>query len=182
MAGWLDGKVAIVTGGASGIGRAIVERFIQEGAKVCIYDLDAEKLQQLSRLLPSGAVVTAQGDVTRLEDNRRGVEAAVDAFGKLDVFVGNAGLFDGSVTIEKLPDEKISEAFDEIFHVNVKGYLLGAKAALPELLKTTGNIIFTVSSAAFYPNGGGPYLHRQQTRCRRAHSGTRLRAGPQSAG
>ena len=156
MAGWLDGKVAIVTGGASGIGRAIVERFIQEGAKVCICDLDAEKLQQLSRLLPSGAVVTVQGDVTRLEDNRRGVKAAVDAFGRLDVFVGNAGLFDGSVTIEKLPDEKISEAFDEIFHVNVKGYLLGVKAALPELLKTSGNIVFTVSSAAFYPNGGGP--------------------------
>jgi NAD(P)-dependent dehydrogenase (short-subunit alcohol dehydrogenase family) len=104
MAGWLDGKVAIVTGGASGIGRAIVERFIQEGAKVCIYDLDAEKLQALARLLPSGAAATVQGDVTRLEDNRRGVKAAVDAFGRLDVFVGNAGVFDGSVTIEKLPD------------------------------------------------------------------------------
>ena len=66
MAGWLDGKVAIVTGGASGIGRAVVERFIQEGAKVCIYDLDVEKLEQLSKSLPSGAAVTAQGDVTRL--------------------------------------------------------------------------------------------------------------------
>jgi 2,3-dihydroxy-2,3-dihydrophenylpropionate dehydrogenase len=156
MAGWLDGKVAVVTGGASGIGRAVVERFVQEGAKVCIYDLDAEKLQQLPRLLPSGAVATVQGDVTRLEDNRRGVAAAVDAFGRLDVFVGNAGVFDGFVPLEKLPDEDISAAFDEVFHVNVKGYLLGAKAALPELLKTSGNMIFTVSSAAFYPNGGGP--------------------------
>ena len=156
MAGWLDGKIAIVTGGASGIGRAVVERFIQEGAKVCIYDLDAEKLDQLSKSLPSGAAVTAQGDVTRLEDNRRAVTAAVNAFGKLDVFVGNAGVFDGFVTLEKLPDEKVSEAFDEIFHVNVKGYLLGAKAALPELLKTSGNMIFTASSAGFYPNGGGP--------------------------
>lgn len=156
MAGWLDGKVAIVTGGASGIGRAVVERFIQEGAKVCVYDLDSEKLQQLSRLLPSGALVTVQGDATRLEDNRRGVATAVNAFGRLDVFVANAGLFDGSVTLERLPDENIGAAFDEIFHVNVKGYLLGAKAALPELLKTSGNMIFTVSSAAFYPNGGGP--------------------------
>ncbi len=156
MAGWLDGKVAIVTGGASGIGRAIVERFIQEGAKVCIYDLDAEKLQQLSRLSPRGAVVTAHGDVTRMEDNRRAVEVAVNAFGKLDVFVGNAGVFDGFVFLEKLPDDKVSQAFDEIFHVNVKGYLMGAKAALPELLKTSGNMIFTASSAGFYPNGGGP--------------------------
>jgi 2,3-dihydroxy-2,3-dihydrophenylpropionate dehydrogenase len=156
MAGWLDGKVAIVTGGASGIGRAVVERFIQEGAKVCICDLDAEKLEQLSKSLPGGAAVMAQGDVTRLEDNRRAVEAAVNAFSKLDVFVGNAGVFDGFVPLEKLPDENISAAFDEVFHVNVKGYLLGAKAALPELLKTSGNMIFTVSSAAFYPNGGGP--------------------------
>ncbi|HEU4340879.1 MAG TPA: 3-(cis-5,6-dihydroxycyclohexa-1,3-dien-1-yl)propanoate dehydrogenase [Candidatus Binatia bacterium] len=156
MAGWLEGKVAMVTGGASGIGRAVVERFVQEGAKVCIFDLAADKLQQLSQLLPSGAVVTVQGDVTRLEDNRRGVEAAVDAFGRLDVFVGNAGVFDGSVTLEKLPDEEVSRAFDEIFHVNVKGYLLGAKAALPELLKTSGNMVFTASSAGFYPNGGGP--------------------------
>jgi 2,3-dihydroxy-2,3-dihydrophenylpropionate dehydrogenase len=156
MAGWLDGKVAMVTGGASGIGRAVVERFVQEGAKVCVYDLDGEKLEQLLLSLPGGAVVTVQGDVTRPEDNRRGVAAAVDAFGRLDIFVGNAGLFDGFVTLEKLPDEKISAAFDEIFHVNVKGYLLGAKAALPELLKTSGNMIFTVSSAGFYPNGGGP--------------------------
>jgi 2,3-dihydroxy-2,3-dihydrophenylpropionate dehydrogenase len=156
MAGWLDGKVAIVTGGASGIGRAVVERFVHEGAKVCVYDLDGEKLQQLSRLLPSEAIVTVHGDVTRLEDNRRGVAAALDAFGRLDVFVGNAGVFDGFVTLEKLPDEHLSAAFDEIFHVNVKGYLLGAKAALPELLKTSGNMIFTVSSAGFYPNGGGP--------------------------
>lgn len=156
MVGWLDGKAAIVTGGASGIGRAVVERFVQEGAKVCIFDLAAEKLQQLSRLLPSGVVVTVQGDVTRLEDNRRGVEAAVDAFGRLDVFVGNAGVFDGFVALEKLPDAEMSQAFDEVFHVNVKGYLLGAKAALPELLKTSGNMIFTASSAGFYPNGGGP--------------------------
>jgi NAD(P)-dependent dehydrogenase (short-subunit alcohol dehydrogenase family) len=156
MAGWLDGKVAIVTGGASGIGRAVVERFVREGARLCVFDLDAEKLRELSRQSPSGAVVTLQGDVTRLEDNRRAVAAAVDAFGKLDVFIGNAGVFDGSVALDKLPDEQLSQAFDEVFHVNVKGYLLGAKAALPELLKTSGNIVFTVSSAAFYPNGGGP--------------------------
>jgi 2,3-dihydroxy-2,3-dihydrophenylpropionate dehydrogenase len=156
MAGWLDGKVAVVTGGASGIGRAVVERFVQEGAKVCIYDLDREKLQQLSDLLPNAAAVTVHGDVTRLDHNRRAVAAAVDAFGRLDVFVGNAGVFDGFVTLEKLPDDEISDAFDEVFHVNVKGYLLGAKAALPELLKTNGNMIFTASSAGFYPDGGGP--------------------------
>jgi 2,3-dihydroxy-2,3-dihydrophenylpropionate dehydrogenase len=156
MAGWLDGKVAVVTGGASGIGKVVAERFIQEGAKVCIFDFDGERLQGLSQGLPSGTAVTAQGDVTRLADNRRAVETAVNTFGRLDVFVGNAGVFDGFVTLEKLPDDKTSQAFDEIFHVNVKGYLLGAKASMPELLKTSGTMIFTVSSAGFYPNGGGP--------------------------
>ncbi len=55
-----------------------------------------------------------------------------------------------------LPEDKISEAFDELFAINVKGYLLGAKAAVPELLKSRGNIIFTVSNAGFYVAGGGP--------------------------
>jgi NAD(P)-dependent dehydrogenase (short-subunit alcohol dehydrogenase family) len=80
----------------------------------------------------------------------------VNAFGKLDVFVGNAGVFDGFVALQRLPEEAIGPAFDEIFHVNVKGYLLGAKTALPELLKTSGNMIFTASAAGFYPGGGGP--------------------------
>lgn len=156
MPGWLEGKVAVVTGGASGIGKAVVERFVQEGARVCVFDRDATKLTGLSRLTKNNSAVTVHGDVTRLEDNFRAVDAAVKAFGKLDVFVGNAGVFDGFVTLERLPADTIARAFEEIFQVNIMGYLLGAKAALPELLKTGGNIVFTVSSAGFYPDGGGP--------------------------
>jgi NAD(P)-dependent dehydrogenase (short-subunit alcohol dehydrogenase family) len=156
MSGCLEGKVAIVTGGASGIGRAVVERFVQEGAQVCVSDIDEGRLKELSAAITSDRVVTIQGDVTRWEDNHRTVHAAVRRFGKLDIFVGNAGVFDGFVTLERLAEETIPQAFDEIFHVNVKGYLLGAKAALPELLKTGGNMVFTVSMAGFYPNGGGP--------------------------
>lgn len=152
----LEGKVAVVTGGASGIGRAVVHRFLEEGAKVCILDRNGDRLRQVSIAIPRDNVVAVQGDVTMLEDNRRAIQAAVNTFGRLDVFVGNAGVFDGFVTLQRLPEETIGPAFDEIFHVNVKGYLLGAKTALAELLKTSGNMIFTVSSAGFYPNGGGP--------------------------
>jgi NAD(P)-dependent dehydrogenase (short-subunit alcohol dehydrogenase family) len=152
--GWLDGKVALVTGGGSGIGRAVVERFIREGARVGILERSGDRVKQAQADLGDRAV-GIQGDVTRLEDNERAIAETVRAFGKLDIFVGNAGLFDGSTTLAEMPGEKMSGAFDEIFGVNLKGYLLGAKAALPELLKSKGCMIFTTSLAGLHPIGGG---------------------------
>lgn len=152
--GWLDGKVALITGGGSGIGRAIVERFVEEGARVGVLERVPERVQQLNMDFGK-AVVAVQGDVTRLEDNRRAVDETVQAFGRLDIFIGNAGVFDLYTSLAELPDEKLSEAFDELFGINVKGYMLGAKAALPELEKTEGCMIFTASVAGFDPGGGG---------------------------
>ena len=152
--GCLDGKVALVTGGGSGIGRAVVERFIKEGAHVGILDRSTERVQQLQTEL-GDAVVAVHGDVTLLDDNERAVNQTVRAFGQLDIFVGNAGIFDGHTTLADLPKEKLNAAFDELFGVNVKGYLLGAKSALAELLKTKGVMIFTVSPAGLFPVGGG---------------------------
>lgn len=153
--GWLDGRVALITGGASGLGRAIAARFIEEGAQVGVLDRSADNCARL-RGETTGAVAITQGDVTSMEDNRRAVAECVGRFGKLDCFVGNAGIWDYSLPLMKLPADKISEAFDELFGINVKGYLPGAKAAVPELLKTRGNIIYTVSNAGFYVAGGGP--------------------------
>lgn len=153
--GWLDGKVALITGGASGLGRAIAARFIAEGASVGVLDRSKEGCERLRAELGDTIALT-EGDVTRLNDNRRAVAECTRKFGKLDCFVGNAGIWDYSLPLMKLPDDKISAAFDELFGINVKGYLLGAKAAVPELLKTRGNIIFTVSNAGFYVAGGGP--------------------------
>ena len=152
--GWLDGDVALVTGGGSGIGRAIVTRFVEEGARVAALDRMPARTAQL-RADFGDAVVAVPGDVTRREDNARAVEETVGAFGRLDIFVGNAGVFDNFVPFSDLLDERLSEAFDELFAVNVKGYLLGAKAALPELSKTEGCIIFTASVAGFNSGGGG---------------------------
>ncbi|HKM99802.1 MAG TPA: 3-(cis-5,6-dihydroxycyclohexa-1,3-dien-1-yl)propanoate dehydrogenase [Candidatus Binataceae bacterium] len=153
--GWLEGKVAIVTGGASGLGRAIVERFVQEGARVAILDRSRERSEALAAHLgASGAAII--GDVTVLADNQRAVAETVRRFGRLDCFVGNAGIWDFSMSLADLPDDRIGAAFDELFAINVKGYLLGAKAAYRELAKSRGNIIYTVSNAGFYPCGGGP--------------------------
>ncbi len=151
--GWLEGKVALVTGGASGLGHAIVERFLKEGARVAILDRSRERSEQIAARLGVAAIV---GDVTNLADNARAVAETVKRFGKLDCFVGNAGIWDFSTALVDLPADRIGEAFDELFGVNVKGYLLGAKAAYRELAKTRGCIIYTVSNAGFYPCGGGP--------------------------
>jgi NAD(P)-dependent dehydrogenase (short-subunit alcohol dehydrogenase family) len=153
--GWLDGQVALVTGGGSGIGRAVVRKFVEEGARVAVMDRVAARTQALQDEL-GAAVIGIAGDVTRLDDNRRAVAETVTAFGRLDSLVGNAGIFDNFTTLADLPEDRIDAAFDELFAVNVKGCLLGAKAAMPELAKSQGSIVFTASVAGLNSGGGGP--------------------------
>jgi NAD(P)-dependent dehydrogenase (short-subunit alcohol dehydrogenase family) len=152
--GWLDGQVALVTGGGSGIGRAIVQRFMEEGARVGVLERFADRVKQLQGEL-GNAGLAVQGDVTRLEDNKRAVAETARAFGRLDIFVGNAGIFDHFLPLADMPEEKVGDAFDELFGVNVKGCILGAKAALPELTKTGGCMVFTASVAGLNSGGGG---------------------------
>ena len=153
--GWLDDTAVLVTGAGSGLGRAIVERFLAEGASVGVLEINEDKAAQLQTDLGREVTVTV-GDATKFADNARAVADTAGAFGKLDVFVGNAGLWDFSRSLEALPEAAIPDAFDEIFHLNVLAYLLGAKAAVPRLKETKGSIIFTVSNAGFWPGGGGP--------------------------
>ena len=155
--GWLEGQAALVTGGASGLGRAVVDRFVQEGARVVVLDRSAEHLEKLKADHDRRTVVAVKGDVTSPAANEKAVAAAVKAFGHLDVFVGNAGIWDYSIPLAHLPIDMLPEVFDEVFGVNVKGYILGTKAALPELVKTRGCIIYTLSNAAFDPAGGGAF-------------------------
>ncbi|MBF6569760.1 MAG: 3-(cis-5,6-dihydroxycyclohexa-1,3-dien-1-yl)propanoate dehydrogenase [Candidatus Binataceae bacterium] len=153
--GILDKRVVLVTGGASGLGRAIVTRFVREGAKVGVLDRSEDRCRDLARENPD-SIATIVGDVRSFADNQRAVRTTVEQFGRLDSFIGNAGIWDHFVTLVKLPPDRIEAAFDEVFGINVKGYVLGAKAAVPELIKTSGNMIFTVSNAGFYVAGGGP--------------------------
>ena len=152
--GWLDGQVALVTGGGSGIGRAIVSRFIEEGARVGVMDRVTARVEQL-RTEFGKSVIGIGGDVTRLDDNKRAVAEVVNAFGQLNIFVGNAGVFDGSVALADISEDRLSDACDELFAVNVKGCILGAKAALSELQKTEGCMVFTASVAGMNSGGGG---------------------------
>jgi NAD(P)-dependent dehydrogenase (short-subunit alcohol dehydrogenase family) len=153
--GWLDGQVGLVTGGGSGIGRAVVARFIAEGARVGVLDRVAARAEEL-RAEFGAAVFAVTGDVTQLEDNKRAVGETVGAFGRLDVFVGNAGVFDNFLSLADFAEQDLSAAYDELFAVNVKGCVFGAKAALPELMKTDGSMVFTASVAGSNSGGGGP--------------------------
>ncbi|SFE98918.1 3-(cis-5,6-dihydroxycyclohexa-1,3-dien-1-yl)propanoate dehydrogenase [Alteribacillus iranensis] len=155
MAGELENKVAIVTGGTNGIGEAVTRRFLSEGAKVCIIGRSPSKLESLQKELGDN-LLALEGDVSKYDTHVEAVRKTVDTFGKLNIFVSNAGVFDGFVSLEQLPEDRLDEAFSMIFDINVKGGLMGVKAAYKELQKTKGNIIFTTSNAGFYPNGGGP--------------------------
>ena len=133
--GWLDGQVALVTGGGSGIGQAIVERLLKEGAKVGVMDRAPERLEQLKSEFDQD-VVGIQGDATALESNVKAVDGTVGAFGKLDVFIGNAGVFDGNQRFSDFPTDSFSLAFDGVFGINVKGWV--QKHSWPSFPKPMG--------------------------------------------
>lgn len=153
MAMALKDKVVLITGGNSGIGEAVTRRFIQEGAKVSIIGRSIETLKKMKEEFGEEILIN-QGDVSKYEDNEKAVQATVKQFGKLDVLVANAGVFDGFAKFADVTPDALSEAYDFLLNINVKGSFFGA-AALEELQKSNGNIIFTVSGASFYPDGGG---------------------------
>lgn len=154
--GRLEGRVAVVTGGGSGIGRAVVDRFVAEGASVVALELSQERGDDLREAHPARlAVVT--GDATSLAANMETVERAGDLFGRLDCFVANTGFWDFGTTLEELPDdERFDSAFQQLFDLNVKAFLAGAKAAYPALRSTRGSYVMTGSNASQHPGGGGP--------------------------
>ncbi len=152
--GMLDGYAALITGAGQGIGRAVLHRFITEGASVGALvrkQADADALTDTY----GDRVAPILGDVRSWDDNLRAVETTVARFGKLDTLVPNAGVYDFSTPFESLSGPEIAAQFDELFAVNVKGYLLAARAALAPLRATRGSIVFTLSSSSFYAGGGG---------------------------
>jgi cis-2,3-dihydrobiphenyl-2,3-diol dehydrogenase len=152
--GRLEDQVALVTGGASGLGRAIVEVFVAEGARVCVLDRSKMGLAALQRDFDD-RVAAVEGDVRSAASNRAAVEICLSRFGQLDCAVANAGIWDYSRKIADLGSEQIDAAFDELMAVNVKGPMLLANAALPALVRSEGSLLVTISNAGFYPDGGG---------------------------
>jgi NAD(P)-dependent dehydrogenase (short-subunit alcohol dehydrogenase family) len=149
--GRLLGQRAVVTGAGSGIGRAVVRRFLAEGAKVIAV---VRKEADVAGLEAEGAVVVI-GDVSAYDTAARAVATAVDRFGGLDTYVANAGLWDFHKRLEKQTPEELALAFQEIFGVNLLGALYGARASVAALRESGGSVIVTGSNACFLAGGGG---------------------------
>ncbi|MCW5253198.1 SDR family NAD(P)-dependent oxidoreductase [Streptomyces sp. SHP 1-2] len=153
--GLLTGKVAIITGGGGGIGKAVAQRYLDEGAKgVCVVDNLSDRVSATVAELGERALGVV-ADVRSWADNVRVVEQTVERFGGLDVFVGNAGIFDHAVHLADLDGPALESGFDEIMDVNVKGCLLGVRAAMDHLLDARGSVVLTASWAGFHSAGGG---------------------------
>ena len=153
----LQDKVAVITGGSGGIGKETAARFLEEGASVVLVDVDQAGLDATAKMLGSGErVLTAKADVTDEEDVKRYVRAALDRFGRIDVFFNNAGI-EGKVA--PLEQQDIA-SFDKVMAVNVRGAYLGLKHVLPHMYKAGAGSVINTSSVAGLDGSAGvlPYV------------------------
>lgn len=135
----LEGKVAIITGGATGIGEAISKKFASEGARVVIASYPEDPVEEIVNEIKSegGGAIGFQGDLSDDTNAMRCVQLAVSEWGRLDILVNNAGVFPVTSMIDEFP----VDAFDYILKNNLRSAFLMTKYAIPELKKTQGNIV-----------------------------------------
>jgi len=142
----LEGKVALVTGAGSGMGKAIAILFAKEGSKVAVVDIDATAGQQTAGLVKkvgvAGQFITA--DVANASDVEQMIQKTVTAYGKLDIIINNAGVPMGPTPIEEVEES----LYDRIMTVNVKAIYLTAKYAAPIMRKQSGGVIINITSIA----------------------------------
>jgi len=153
--GKLDGKVALISGGARGQGAAEAETFAREGARVVFGDiLDAEGRKIEATIRDHGGQATyVHLDVTREADWQSAVKTTLDAHGRLDILINNAAIVIPRVPIE----ERTVEEWDRVMAVNAKGVFLGTKHAIPAMRRSGGGSIVNISSVA----GIGQSLHQE---------------------
>ncbi len=139
----LDGKVAIITGGSGGIGKAAGRLFVKEGAKVLLVDLAEEPLKQAVQDIGGDAVSYAVANVADPAQSQQYIQTAVQRYGGVDILLANAGV---EGVVKPITDYPIEE-FDKVIAVNVRGVWLGLKYVMPEMEKRGGSIIITSSVA-----------------------------------
>ena len=125
-----------------------------EGALVAVADRNAQGLAEVAGM-HGDAVLAIEADLASVEGNRRAVAETVATFGRLDTLVANAGVFDGFFDFADVSLDQLDQGFDALFGVNVRGLILVCRAALPELARSGGSIVVTLSNASLYPDGGG---------------------------
>lgn len=176
-----EGKVAVVTGAASGIGKALVTRFVEEGMKVVLADVERDSLREVTRELESAGaeVLAVRTDVTLADDLSALAEATIERFGKVHVLCNNAGVFAGGLSWEAPQTD-----WDWVLGVNLYGILNGLRAFVPILLEQDepGHIVNTVSMAGLINTPfSGPYnvsKHAAMSLTETLHHELRLRVSP----
>ncbi len=150
----LNDKVALITGGAGGIGMATAKLFLAEGAKVVIVDIGKEALEKASTELDSEDLSYCLADVSKAGDTQNYVNHTLNVFGKIDIFFNNAGIEGTSKPIAEYPDE----IFDKVIAVNLKGVWLGCKHVIPKM-EEGGSVMITSSVAGLKGFAGlGAYV------------------------
>ena len=154
MAGRLEGRVAVVTGGASGLGEATVRLFAAQGARVVVADLQADRGKALAGELGAAALFS-RTDVTREEDVAAAVDLAAAEFGRLDCMFNNAGIVGAVGPIDEVPVED----FDATVAVHLRGVFLGMKHAARLMKPRRSGVILSTSSIAGVIGGLGPHTY-----------------------
>jgi meso-butanediol dehydrogenase / (S,S)-butanediol dehydrogenase / diacetyl reductase len=177
----LAGKVALITGGGTGIGRAIALAFAREGASLALAGRRLEKLKDVAKEIEKqgSAAMAVECDVTRAKDAERAVRETARKFGKLNVLVNNAGIL-SVATVDKVSEEE----WDRVMTVNVKGPFLVSRAALKEFRKAGGGAIVNIGSvlglvamrdrAAYCASKGGVTLLTKAMALDHAHENVRV--------
>ena len=151
MSEYWSGKVVLITGGSSGIGRSTAKCFVEAGAEVFICGRSAERLAQAKEAFKAKgqSIWTMAMDVSRVADCRGFVEEAVARWGRLDVVVNSAGVW-----LEGPTSDMTEEQWDQVVDINLKGTFFISRYAIPELIKTCGSIINIGSDAGLVGNAG----------------------------
>ena len=178
----LEGKVAIISGGARGMGASEAKLFAREGAKVVIGDLLEEEGRRLEAEIAEagGEAMFLRLDVTQENDWRDAVDRTVARFGKLNVLVNNAGIGSGS-----FPDINSVDGWDRIMDINSRGVFLGTRSVIPKMVESGGGAIVNISSImglvgggeghpAYHASKGAVRLYTKATAVRYATDGIRI--------
>ncbi|CEJ92674.1 Putative Oxidoreductase, short-chain dehydrogenase/reductase [[Torrubiella] hemipterigena] len=173
MPGRLENKVAVVTGGASGFGKGIAIKFVQEGAKVVIADLSEDAASALAQEL---GCVSLKADVTKREDWERILAETLKHYGQLDIVVNNAG-----TTYSNKPTEQVTEAdFDLVMNVNVKSIYISTNVIVDYFLKENrpGCFVQVASTAGIRPRPGLVWYNASKGAVITATKGLAVEYGP----
>ena len=149
----LNNKVAVITGGASGMGKAMVKEFLKEGAKVVAVDINETRLSEMAAEEATANLITLAADISKRDSNEKMIDLAVEKFGRLDILVNNAGILDNFMNVEEITDD----VWDRVLQINLTAPMYATRKAVNYFLKNSikGNVLNIGSVGSIAGGRGG---------------------------